>query len=171
MSFDIHYHTCNLGEKKKKVTNPFTRQTMDVFADDGLTADECAAVSKLLANAKAKGPDQLGCWVVKFRDGGGAEVFLDNLDGSGTCEGCMVSISGITPNLVNFIYDLARVGNMVMTPVIEESVSVVTSAEQQKKIKARWPDAVVVGSADGLQVLLDKGVGAWQKYRDRAVGS
>ena len=171
MSFDIHYHTCNLGEKKKKVTNPFTRQTMDVFADDGLTADECAAVSKLLANAKAKGPDQLGCWVVKFRDGGGAEVFLDNLDGSGTCEGCMVSISGITPNLVNFIYDLARVGNMVMTPVTEESVSVVTSAEQQKKIKARWPDAVVVGSADGLLVLLDKGVGAWQKYRDRAVGS
>jgi len=171
MSFDVFYHTCNLGKKKKKVTNPFTRELVDVFADDGLTAAERAAVTKLLADSKATGPDEQGCYIVNFGDGGAAEVFVDNLDGTVTCDGCMVSIRGLTSKLVNFILDLARVGNMVMTPVMAESVSVVTSAEQQLMIKTRWPDAVIVESAAELQTLLHKGVSAWKKYRDHVIGS
>src|SRR5262245_45290362 len=120
MSFDILYHTCNLGKKKKKVTSPFTGKTMDAFADDGLTAEERAGVTTLLAGANAKGPDEHGCYLVKFRDGGAAEVFVDNLEGSDSCEGCMVAIRGLTPKLVKFVYDLAHVGNMVMTPVMED---------------------------------------------------
>jgi hypothetical protein len=169
MSFDIHLSTCNLGKTKTTSTNRFTGQTVETFVDDGLTVGECAAVTDLLSSVKAKGSNEHGPFVVKFRDKGLAEVFIDGLDGSAPCDGCMVSIRSVSPKLIDFVYELARQGNMLMIPVMEESISIVVSSEQQKKVRDRWPDAVVVGSSQELQILVQDGFGAWQAYREKAV--
>jgi hypothetical protein len=170
VSFDIHYHTCNLGTRTAKRKDPFTGKLQSVPVDDGLTDAERAAVRKLLKAAGAAKPDEFGCYVVEFKDGGSAEVFASELAGPEQCDGLMVSLHGLTPQVVAFLWELCRAGGMASTPVMEDEVVVVASAEQLQRVKGRWPAAVVVGSPEELGRLLNGGVAAWQAYRDRVVG-
>jgi hypothetical protein len=170
MSFDIHYHTCNLGTRTAKRKNPFTGKMQAVPVDDGLTDAERAAVRKLLKAGGAAKPDEFGCYAVEFKDGGSAEVFASELAGTEQCDGLMVSLHGLTPMVVGFLYELCRAGNMSATPVMEEEVVVVASEAQRVRVQGRWPAAVVVGSAAELGRLLTDGVAAWQAYRDQVVG-
>jgi hypothetical protein len=170
VSFDIHYHTRNLGTRTAKRKNPFTGKMQSVPVDDGPTDAERAAVRKLLESAGAAEPDEFGCYAVAFKDGGSAEVFASGLAGSGQCDGLMVSLHGLTPDVVGFLWELCRAGGMAATPVMEDEVVVVASEEQQLRVQGRWPAAVVVGSPEELGRLLSGGVAAWQAFRDQAVG-
>jgi hypothetical protein len=58
MSFDIIFHTGNLGSRKKRIKNPFTGKSMTTFDDPGLTDEERGAVVKLLQTLNAEGPDE-----------------------------------------------------------------------------------------------------------------
>lgn len=167
MSFDIFYHTCNLGSRTTRRKSPFTGKVQSVPVDDGLTDAERAAVRHLLRSAAAT-PDELGCYAIQMPDGGYAEVFTSNrLEASERCEGLMVSLSGLTPKLAEFLWALCRDGNMAAIPVMEEEVVVVTNDSQRQRVQGRWPEVVVVSSPDELGRLLDGGVAAWQAYRDQ----
>ena len=170
MSFDIHYHTCNLGTRKAKRKNPFTGKMQSMPVDDGLTDAERAAVRKLLKSGGAAKPDEFGCYAVEFKDGGSAEVFASELAGSEQCDGLMVSLHGLTPAVVRFLFELCRAGNMSATPIMEDEVVVVVSEAQRLRVQGRWPEAIVAGSPEELSRLLSGGVTAWQAYRDQVVG-
>ena len=130
MSFDILYHTRNLGTRTAKRKNPFTGKMQSVPVDDGLTDTERADVRKLPRSAAAANPDEFGCYAVEFKDGGSAEVFASELAGTEQCDGLMVSLHGLTLAVVGFLYELCRAGNMAATPIMEEEVVVVASEEQ-----------------------------------------
>src|SRR5437764_10670755 len=170
MSFDIHYHTCNLGTRTAKRKNPFTGKMQSVPVDDGLTEAERAAVRKLLKSAGAAKPDEFGCYAVEFKDGGSAEVFASELGGSEQCDGLMVSLHGLTPGVVRFLWELCRAGGMAATPVMEEEVVVVASPEQLQRVKGRSPAAVVVGSAAWLGRWLNRTGAAGQACSGRRAG-
>ncbi|QDT73652.1 hypothetical protein [Lacipirellula limnantheis] len=170
MSFDIHCHTCNLGTRTAKRKNPFTGNMQSVPVDDGLTDAERAAVRELLKSAGAAKPDDFGSYAVEFKDGGSAEVFASELGSSEQCDGLMASVHGVTPELVKFLWDLCRAGNMSATPIMEDEVVVVVCEEQRARVQGRWPSAVVIGSPDELSRLISGGVAAWQAYRDQVVG-
>jgi hypothetical protein len=169
MSFDIFFHTCNLGTSKKRVTNPFTRRHMMVFDDPGLTCDERAAVRKLLRNLGAEGPSEFGTYSLSFGDGGEADLSMDGLDGNDKVTGCSVQTRGLSPDVVEFLFRLSRSGNMVMTPAAEGVGDLVTSAEQQQRIASRFPDVTVVSSTAALAKALERGFEAWRQYRDQIV--
>jgi hypothetical protein len=161
MSFDIHYHTCNLGTRTGERKNPFTGEMQAAPVDDGLTDAERAAVRKLLKAAGAAKPDEFGCYAVEFKDGGSADVFASELAGSEQCDGLMVSLHGLTPAVVVFLYELCRAGNMAATPIMEDEVVVVATEELRRRVQGRWPAAVVVGSPEEFARLLSGGVAAW----------
>jgi hypothetical protein len=170
MSFDIHYHTCNLGTRTAKRKDPFTGKTQAVPVDDGLSDAERAAVLSLLRSAGAATPDDFGCYSVELPDGGSAEVFASEVGGSEQCDGLMVSLRGLTPMLVEFLLELCRAGNMAAMPVMEDEVVAVASESQLRQVRGRWPNAVVVGSPDAFGRLLSGGLAAWQAYRDQITG-
>jgi hypothetical protein len=170
LSFDIHYHTCNLGTRMAKRRNPLTGKMQSVPVDDGLTDTEWACVPRLLRSAGAAASDEFGCYAVAFPDGGSAEVFASELAGPGPCNGLMVSLHGLTPGLIGFLWELCRSGNMAVAPIMEDEVVVVATKEQFRRVQSRWPDAVVVGSPDEFARLLSGGIAAWQAYREQIAG-
>jgi len=169
MSFDIFYQTCNLGTRREQRKNPFTREMRSVVIDDGLTAAERKGVLQLLQRSAGAARDKSGDYSLDLPDGGSAELFIEGLDGIGKCNGCMVAIRSLTPNLVSFLHDLARAGNMVAMPAMEASAVIVVDERQRQQISSRWPDAVVIASPEELGHLLGGGFGAWHKYRDQVI--
>jgi hypothetical protein len=170
MSFDIYYFSCSTITHRENRLNPFTGTTEVTEVDDGLTAAERAAVRELLRRRNAGGPDEHGYYALRFADGGSADISID-LGGPGTCDSAMVVVrSPWSPQLVHFLFELGQVGNMVMVPVMEGSVPLVASEEQRQRVQARWPEAVVVRSAEELRAFLSGGLAVWQAYRDQVCG-
>ena len=60
---------------------------------------------------------------------------------------------------------------MTATPLMEEEVVAVASEDQLQRVRGRWPNAVIVPSADALGRLLSGGFAAWQAYRDLVAGT
>jgi hypothetical protein len=166
MSFDILFQTCNLGTKKKSVTNPFTREKMMTYDDPGLTKQEKAAVMKLLKSAKAKGPDESGAYQVEFADGGEADLLAEGLAG-GKMDGCSAQTHVLTDQVAQFLFRLCDVGGMMITPVMEKGGTFVTTAERLSRVKGRYPDVRVVETQGEFRQVLTKGFGAFQKYRKK----
>jgi hypothetical protein len=54
---------------------------------------------------------------------------------------------------------------------MEEEVVAVASEDQLQRVRGRWPNAVIVPSADALGRLLSGGFAAWQAYRDLVAGT
>jgi hypothetical protein len=142
---------------------------ISVEVDDGLTAGELSAVKDLLSQFNATGPDDFGCYVIHTRDGGSAELFAEELTGTDPCEGSIAAVRAITPELLQFLYDLGRVGNMVIIPIMEETVFAVSSEQQRQRVQSRWPEAVVVETPEELGELIKGGFQAWKAYRDQVV--
>lgn len=164
MSFDIFFQTVRYNGGQVVTKNRFTGQTISEPASDPLTAAELKAVRNVLKQVDAKGPDEFGCYVVQFPDGGAAEVFANELETGG-----MVALRGMTPDLTRFLFDLLRAGNWVMLPAMEDSVAMTTSPNNITGAPDDFPKIVTVSTADEVDVLLSKGVKAWQKYRDRVM--
>jgi hypothetical protein len=130
-----------------------------------LTDDEYAAVQQVLKNANASNLDEFGAIIVKFADGGYAEIQADDLRLS-----CMISVSGMTTSLVSFLFQFLKAGNWVMLPVMEDSIAITATPELMTGTPADFPQVITCKSADELEMLLSKGLKAWEKYRDQVVG-
>lgn len=167
MSFDIYFHTCRLGKRVRKMVNPFTKELMFAPIDRGLCASERKAVSKLLAEVNAIGPDPDGYYNLTFSDGGTASVGIDSLEEKHPCIAFVVEIQMMTDELVAFLYKLAQCGNMSIMPIMQDTVTVLTSSPKDQLVRERWPDAVVLDSSAQLKKLLRKGYKTWTRYRDQ----
>ncbi len=118
MSFDVFFHTCNLGTRTKIIKNRFTGKSSTTFDDPGLSDDERTAVKKLLKALKAKGPDEFGAYTFSFADGGEAVLCADGWADNGKMDGCSVQTHCITAVVINFLFRLSKTGNMVISPAI-----------------------------------------------------
>jgi hypothetical protein len=165
VSFDLFFQPCRYRGKPIEVKNPFTGKVQTKLPNGQLSASELSAVERVLKKAKAKGPDEHGCYVVELGDGGAAEVFGHDLS-----TGCMVAVRGMTPHLSRFLFNLLQAGNWVMLPAMEEAVAITTSPTSVKGVPADFPRVVVCDSAEELAVLLADGIRAWEQYRDQVVG-
>jgi hypothetical protein len=165
MSFDIFFQPCRFGDKLIERVNPFTGEVQSVPRDVPLNADEVGAVQKVLREVTVRGPDEHGCCVVELSDGGGAEVFADDLE-----TGCMVSLRGMTPGLLTFLYDLLKAGNWVMIPAMEDTAAITTSLNSLQRVPDDFLRIVVCNSVEELSQLLSGGIRAWEKYRDQVMG-
>lgn len=166
MSFDIFFQPCRFTGTQVVKTNPFTGESQSFSSNEPLNDAELKAVRQVLKQANAHGPDEHACYVVQLGDGGGAEIFGDQL-----ATGCMAALRGMTPDLIQFLFDLLKAGNWVMLPAMEDAVAITTSPESMKGIPSDFPRVVVCNSAEELGTLLTNGVHAWEKYRDQVVGA
>jgi hypothetical protein len=165
LGFDIFFQPCRFSGRPVVKNNPFTGEVMSILPEEPLSDAEVKAVRQVLKQVEALGPDEYGCYVVELKDGGGAEVFADDLK-----TGCMVTLRGITPILIHFLFDLLKAGNWVMLPAMEDTVAITTSPGSMRGVPADFPRIVPCNAADEVGVLLRDGVQAWQEYRDRVVG-
>jgi hypothetical protein len=163
MSFDILFVPTRCAGKPTQIINPFKKGEM-VTVSRTLSSEEATAVRNVLSRVNAHGPDDFGCYNVELADGGSAEVYTDSVE-----TGCVVELRGITPDLIQFLYDLGNAATWVMVPVMEDLVSIATSEDCIKEIPVDLPRPVVCNSANEIGALLAEGVQAWQKYRDQVV--
>lgn len=163
MSFDLFFQPCRFDGTTVIRNNPFTGQPADVPRNATLTSAELAAVRRLLDEA-GKGPDEHGCWLVTFPDGGSAEIFGSNLE-----EGCMAALRGLTDDLVRFLHALLVAGDWVVVPATDEPLAIAASKSAMRGAPEDFPEVVVCASADELGTLLSRGVDAWREYRDRVL--
>jgi hypothetical protein len=160
LSFDVFYQPCRFAN------NPVEQEGQTGEAPSVLLrAAELQAVRNILLKATAHGPDEHGCYVVKMADGGGAEVFSSDL-----AKGCMVAMRGMTPELVQFLFDLLVAGKWIMLPAMADTVAITNSQGNVIGIPHDFPRIVECASAEELGIILSDGVQAWARYRDQVVG-
>jgi hypothetical protein len=169
MSFDIHFHTCRLGKRVRKMVNPFTNEPILVPIDRGLSASERKSVRNLLTEVNAIGPDPDGYYRLTFADGGWAYACIGSLEGKPPSIAFGLEVIVMTDELLVFLYKLAQSGNMSITPIMEASVTVLTSPATDQLVRERWPDALVLDSPVQLEKVLRKGYKQWARYRDQVV--
>ncbi len=170
MSFEIVWMSCNHGKKKKKVKNPFTGKLIQVHDDPGMTTSERKAVTALLKRIKAKSIDD-GVYSAKFRGPGTATLDLDGYNGK--CQGGMISIWGLSPKLVDFIFQFAVVGNLELVPCQDKPIRIVTSVENEKRVskrKMKGAKLIVVKSASELGAVLADGCEEWRNFNKKVTG-
>jgi hypothetical protein len=164
MSFDLFFQACRSGTQPVERKNPVTGEVQTSVPVEPLSAEDVRAIRGVLARAGAREPDEFGCFVVELGDGGGAEVFARDL-----ANGCMVALRGLTPDLLQFLYDLLAAARWVLLPAMEGNPAVVKSPGLASGFADDFPE-VVCGSPEELGALLSGGYDAWRKYRDQIVG-
>lgn len=71
-------------------------------------------VARVLFKQVCQGPDEFGFYRVGFLDGVNVEFNAGGLDGKEPFSGCAFHIRGISPFLVQFVFDVARAGDFVI---------------------------------------------------------
>ena len=160
MSFDLFYQPRHIGTEPVERKNSFTGEMQTSLPVEPLGAEDVRSVHGVLAGVGAHGPDGFGCFVVELDDGGVAEVFASNLE-----NGCMVSLRGLTPGLLRFLYDLLRAVDWVLLPAMEGNPVVVMSPGLASGFADSFPE-IVCGSPEELGKILSGGYDSWKTYRD-----
>ena len=126
------------------------------------------SVRAVLMASSHSGPDEHGYFVVKFPDGVDVELSAKGLDGSGSFTGCAFHVRGFSPNLAAFIFEIAKAGDMVVLPTMEDFVPILSAAEQKNELPSDLqnsaPAPIWCKSAPELEALLSGGYTTWQKY-------
>src|SRR3954453_13179778 len=165
MGFDIFFVRSRLRSERVERRNPFTGEVMSVRPQEPLTDSELRAVREVLRKAGTPGPDEYGCSLIGFGDGGTATVNTDGLE-----EGCSVTIRrGLSPDCLRFLIDLLNAAEWVMFPAMEGNPAIVSSPGLASGFADGFPE-VVCGSPGELGAILSGGYDAWRRYRDRIVG-
>lgn len=162
VAFDILFSPSRYRGRVVTKKNAFTGAVQEFRVCEPLTNAEEATVSKLLSSRSAAPPDEFGCYQVRVADGGEAEVFATM-----PSDGCTVTLRGLTPALLDFLMELLRAADWVMTPIQEEAIAMAASPESVQSPPPDLPRVVVCGTGQELGVLLCEGVAAWQRYRDQ----
>jgi hypothetical protein len=163
MSFDIFYLPCRFDEKETQFTDRLTGEVRSCRKNQPLTAADLESVKELLNRVNARIPDGCAFYSVDFPDGGSALIFSS----TDMQRGWMVALRGITADVLAFLLELARVGNMLFRPAMEEVVNVVPSVEHLKKVPSDWENLVACDSPGQLGIILSRGFSAWKRYRDQ----
>lgn len=152
--------------------------SFDVFLQR-FEAGDCAQVDRqpvlaVLNGAKYTGP-KMGIYRIEFLDGETVDFSAKELADPGNFDGCAFHIHGMSSHMFKFMLEIAKAGDMVILPAMEDFVPILSSDAQQKELPAELaendPKPVVCGSAEELELLLSDGHAAWQKYRDSVIRS
>lgn len=166
MSFDIFYQPCRFGAEPVEQKNPFTGEVQTVLPVKPLSPRDLKAVRGVLECAAAVGPDEHGCYLVQFGDGGVAEVYA----GNDIETGCMTALRrGLTPDLLGFLFDLLRAADWVMLPAMEGNPAITALPGRAEGFADSFPE-VVCDSVEELRAVLTGGFDEWKRYRDQIVG-
>ena len=126
------------------------------------------SVRPVLMASSHSGPDEYGYFIVTFPDGVDVELSAKGLDGSSSFTGCAFHLRGLSSNLAAFIFEIAKAGDMVVLPAMEEFVPILSAPEQRNELppdlQASERGPIWCRSATELEVLLSGGYAAWQKY-------
>jgi len=126
------------------------------------------SVRAVLIASSHSGPDEYGYFIVKFPDCVDVEMSAKGLDGSSSFTGCAFHVRGMSSNLAAFIFEIAKAGDMVVLPAMEEFVPILSAPEQRNELppdlQASERGPIWCKSATELEVLLSGGYAAWQKY-------
>ncbi len=160
MSFTLHLHSCNVGPELQTITNQFTGESFAIPVDHGLTASELDGVRTLLTDAKVGPPDPETYCRVPLADGSFVDVAIGTLDSIaalGTHAPCIafaVDCSALTTGVAEFVYELAKRGNMTIGSTLDPSVVSLPVPGQRVRARHRWPNAIVTDSPAKLAVWL-----------------
>ncbi|MGC1619983.1 MAG: hypothetical protein WA765_15950 [Candidatus Acidiferrum sp.] len=129
------------------------------------------SVLAVLQTREFIGPDEFGFYIVKFPGGVDVELSAKGLNGGAIFTGCAFHIRGMSPHLISFIFEIARAGDMVVLPAMEDFVPILSSPEQKQQLPPdsaqHSPGAVVCRSPAELGALLSGGYAGWQEYRNQ----
>jgi len=167
MSFDVLFHSaCYDGTTTERI-NPFTNEKVNVPQSAPLPPDRVRAVRELLAAHGASEPNELGCYVVAFRDGSRTGVFGKDLERS-----CMVALRHLSDDSVKFVYDLLVAGDWIAVLASgDEPCVLAPSAACVANVPDDSARALVVASPREMRAALSGEFEAWRAYRDKVVGA
>jgi len=124
----------------------------------------------VLKSASYRGPDDFGFYVVEFADGVDVEFSAKGLESEDPFTGCAFHIRGFGDGLMQFMFDIARAGDMVIIPAMEGNPLVLVAEGQRRNVPADLQESfqsIVVASAGELGAILSGGFKGWSAYRDR----
>ncbi|HEY2548255.1 MAG TPA: hypothetical protein VGI46_19440 [Candidatus Acidoferrum sp.] len=131
------------------------------------------AVRGVLETQDFTGPDNFGFYRVEFEDGVDVELSAKGLDGATAFTGCAFHVGGMSPHLVAFILQIAKAGDMVILPAMEDFVAILSSPDQKEHLPSdlveNGPEPVVCESSRELAALLSGGYAGWQKYLNQVL--
>ena len=133
-----------------------------------------SGILSILKSKHFTGPDGFGFYNVQFPDGETVEFSAAGLEADDPFRGCAFHVRGFSKHLVEFIFEVARVGDMTIIPVIEESIMVLPSDDAKKELP---PEVLLdfrlvpLTSVAELEVVLQQGFSGWSKYREQVAPS
>ncbi len=149
MSFDVflvHFQNGQLGEADRE-------RVLDV-----------------LHRSRHTGPDKFGFYVVHLADGEDIELCASELEGSGSFTGCTFFLHGMTEAVTNFVFEVARTGDMTMMVTMPNAVPILTAEYQRghlpRDLLDAFPEPALCETGPDLFVLLSQGFTGWKGYRD-----
>jgi hypothetical protein len=151
--------------------------SFDIFLQkfsDGQPAEaNREAVLAVLKSADFNGPDKFGIHRVKFPDGVDAEFSAKELYDAGEFNACAFHMHGNSPHLSKFIFEIAKAGDMVILPAMEDFIPILSSSLQKEhlpqELAENEPPPIVCESSEELEFLLNGGYEGWRKYRDQII--
>ncbi|PWT86620.1 MAG: hypothetical protein C5B56_12145 [Proteobacteria bacterium] len=142
------------------------------FADGESAHVDRRPVREVLKSANYRGPDDFGVYVVAFPDGVEVEFSAKGLESGESFKGCAFHIRGFGDGLIKFMFDVARAGDMVIIPTMEDNPLVLVSEQQKKNVPVDLQESfqsIVVDSAGELGAVLSGGFEGWCAYRDQVL--
>ena len=139
---------------------------------------DTAPVRAVLAKEGNSGPDSFGFYLVGFADGSHVEFNAGGLDGSKAFSGCAFHIRGMSPLLIQFVFDIAEAGDFVIFNCqgngSKNSPSLILVGAHQEAhlpmdLISHFSNRPVCTSGEILDTLLHAGFAGWQRYRDKVV--
>ncbi|HEY2369484.1 MAG TPA: hypothetical protein VGH87_23965 [Polyangiaceae bacterium] len=161
MSFDVFFEPCRYDGTTEWRRHPVTNLDREVPKNAPLTDREVAAVTEALDRAGATAADAHGYRVVRFSDGGAADIFTND------CHGCMFSIrdAGVTPALAQLLFDVMIAGDWVLTFQDDtDEVAIAPNARCVAIVPSFYTRVAIAESTAEMKVLLEGGFDAWKRY-------
>lgn len=156
MTFTLHLHTSNLGDKSRIGQNPFTGEPLEFHIDNGLTEAERENVRKLLIDMAASNPDSDRHRKIHCKDGGVASISIGTLEDPDPCIAFAVECDRLTADVAVFVFKVAHLGNMSVGSTISTDVVLLTKPPQNELVIKRWPKAVVATTPKQVESWLKK---------------
>jgi hypothetical protein len=135
-------------------------------------------VARVLARERHRGPDEFGFYLVEFADGASVEFNARGLGGREPFDGCAFHLRGISPQLIEFVFDVARAGDFVLFNAqgddSDESPVVITVGPDQAahlppELAEQYKGRPVCASAEKLGAMLLPGFAGWEAYRNQVM--
>jgi hypothetical protein len=150
--------------------------SFDVFLQrfvDGEPAEvDRRRVCDVLRAATSRGPDEFGFYLVAFPDGVEVEFSAKGLESQEPFTGCGFHMRGFGDSLMQFMFDVARAGDMVIIPAMDGNPLVLVSDAQARNLPADLREnfrSMAACSAGELGAVLRGGFEGWSAYRDHVL--